>query len=88
MPKDPTKNITQYKIAGGELNEYEFQQNQEEIAEQHQLDLENIIPGTPPEVQVPEVIEAAKLVVQERAKAAAKKSSRKASKASSKKKAA
>jgi len=76
MPNDPTKNIAQYKIAGGELNEYEFQQNQEEIAEQHQQDLENIIPGTSPEKQVPQVIEDAMLLVQERAKTATKKSTR------------
>src|SRR6185503_19664909 len=88
MPKDPTKNIANYKVDGGELNEYEFQQNQEELAEQHHRDLENIIPGTAPEEHVPQVIEEVKLVVEERAEAAAKKSSRKASKASGKKKAA
>ena len=34
MPKDPTKNIFQYKIRGGHLNEFEFQQNQGEVTEQ------------------------------------------------------
>jgi len=35
MPKDPTKNIFQYKIRGGHLNEFEFQKNQGEVTEQH-----------------------------------------------------
>ena len=26
MPKDATKNVDRYKIAGGHLNEYEFEQ--------------------------------------------------------------
>lgn len=34
MPKDPTKNIPQYKIRGGQLNEFEFQQNQGDVTEQ------------------------------------------------------
>jgi hypothetical protein len=34
MPKDPTKNIFQYKIRGGHLNEFEFQQNQGDVTEQ------------------------------------------------------
>ena len=33
MPKDATKNIDRYKIRGGQLNEFDFQQNQEEFAE-------------------------------------------------------
>ena len=35
MPKDPTKNIFQYKIRGGHLNEFEYQQNQGQVKEQH-----------------------------------------------------
>jgi hypothetical protein len=35
MPKDPTKNIFQYKIRGGHLNEFEFQQNQGDVTQQH-----------------------------------------------------
>lgn len=27
MPKDATKNVDRYKIGGGHLNEYEFQQD-------------------------------------------------------------
>ena len=26
MPKDPTKNVDRYKVRGGHLNEYEYQQ--------------------------------------------------------------
>src|SRR5690348_12351525 len=88
MPKDPTKNIPNYKVAGGTLNEYEFEQNQEAMANEQQQDVENLIPGTPPEQQAPQVIEEVKLVTEERAAETAQKSSRKASKSSSKKKAA
>ena len=28
MPKDATKNIDRYKVRGGQLNEFEFHQNQ------------------------------------------------------------
>lgn len=31
MPKDPTRNIPNYKINGDHLNEYEFEQNKGEI---------------------------------------------------------
>lgn len=34
MPKDPTENIGRYKIRGGQINEYEFQQNEGEIEAQ------------------------------------------------------
>lgn len=27
MPKDPTRNVDRYKIGGGHLNEYEFEQD-------------------------------------------------------------
>jgi hypothetical protein len=33
MPKDAKKNIDRYKIRGGELNEFDFHQNQEEYAQ-------------------------------------------------------
>ena len=48
MPKDPKKNVDRYKVRGGDLNEYDFHQNQEEFAEQ-QTRGANMIPGTPPE---------------------------------------
>jgi hypothetical protein len=34
MPKDPAENMPNYKIGGGQLNEYEFTQNQRAIAEE------------------------------------------------------
>ncbi len=33
MPKDAKKNIDRYKIRGGDLNEYEFSQNQARVKE-------------------------------------------------------
>ena len=33
MPKDAKKNIDRYKIQGGDLNEFEFQQNQAQVKE-------------------------------------------------------
>ena len=36
MPKDPKKNVDSYKIRGGDLNEFEFDQNQEAFATQKQ----------------------------------------------------
>ena len=33
MPKDATKNVDRYKVRGGELNEFDFHQNQERYAE-------------------------------------------------------
>lgn len=32
MPKDAKKNIDRYKIRGGELNEFDFHQNQENLS--------------------------------------------------------
>jgi hypothetical protein len=34
MPKDATKNVDRYKIRGGHLNEFEYDKNQEALAEQ------------------------------------------------------
>jgi len=33
MPKDPKRNVDRYKLAGGEINEFEFHQNQGEVKE-------------------------------------------------------
>ena len=49
MPKDPTKNVDRYKIRGGTLNEFEFDQNQEAFEEQKPKKDGKLIPGTPPE---------------------------------------
>jgi hypothetical protein len=49
MPKDPKKNVDRYKIRGGDINEFEYDQNQEAFA-QHKASAETkLIPGTPPE---------------------------------------
>ena len=49
MPKDPTKNIDRYKIRGGVINEYEYHQNQEALAQNEPPGDGKLIPGTPPE---------------------------------------
>jgi hypothetical protein len=49
MPKDATKNVDRYKIKGGQLNEFDFNRNQEELAEASKPNPDNFIPGTPPE---------------------------------------
>ena len=51
MPKDATKNVDRYKIRGGQLNEFDFHQNQEEFSEQQRARPANLIPGTPPEAK-------------------------------------
>ena len=51
MPKDATKNIDRYKIRGGQLNEFDFHQNQEAFSEQQKMQADNLIPGTPPEAK-------------------------------------
>jgi len=33
MPKDAKKNVDRYKIRGGDLNEFEFRQNQGDVKE-------------------------------------------------------
>ena len=33
MPKDPKKNVDRFKIRGGDINEFEYDQNQEALAE-------------------------------------------------------
>lgn len=49
MPKDPTRNIDRYKIRGGDINEFEYDQNQRAFAEPKAKGATNLIPGTPPE---------------------------------------
>ena len=51
MPKNPKLNIARYKVGGGELNPFEFHQNQQAFVEQQQHDADNLIPGTPPEMK-------------------------------------
>jgi hypothetical protein len=49
MPKDPTKNVDRYKVRGGDINEFEYDQNQEAFAEPKAKGATKLIPGTPPE---------------------------------------
>src|SRR5215203_4367155 len=49
MPKDASKNIDRYKIQGGTLNQFEFAENQQSLAQNAPQKSENLIPGTPPE---------------------------------------
>jgi hypothetical protein len=52
MPKDATKNVDRYKIRGGQLNEFDFHQNQEELAKKPAGQATNLIPGMAPEARV------------------------------------
>ena len=36
MPKDPKRNVDRYKIRGGEINEFEFHSNQQELEKYQQ----------------------------------------------------
>jgi adenylate kinase len=49
MPKDPTKNVDRYKIRGGTINEYEYHENQQALAQSEPKGDGKLIPGTPPE---------------------------------------
>ena len=49
MPKDATKNIDRYKIRGGQLNEFEYTENQKALAGKKAKGGAELIPGTPPE---------------------------------------
>ncbi len=49
MPKDPKKNVDRYKVRGGDINEFEYDKNQEALAEHRASAGANLIPGTPPE---------------------------------------
>ncbi len=33
MPKDPKKNVDRFKVRGGEINEFDYAHNQEQLAE-------------------------------------------------------
>ena len=49
MPKDATKNVDRYKVRGGQLNEFEYSENQKALAGKKPKGRETLIPGTPPE---------------------------------------
>ncbi len=74
MPKDPTKNVDRYKIRGGSINEFEYDQNQEAFAANKASGEAKMIPGTPPEEKAKEMRPAvAKKPAQKATKKAAKK---------------
>ena len=89
MPKDPTKNVDRYKIRGGQLNEFEYTENQGELAGQKPKSQAKLIPGTPPEERAdrePQVTKkAAKTTAKKKATKAAKATKSKAAKGKSKK---
>ena len=96
MPKDPTKNIFQYKIRGGHLNEFEFQQNQGQVKEQHDrpwekenFDPNAALPGHDPESASPKAQakhpRAGSTAAKQPAKANSKKAMKKAAKKAVKK---
>ena len=49
MPKDATKNVDRYKVRGGQLNEFEYAENQKALAGKKGKTEAKLIPGTPPE---------------------------------------
>ena len=64
MPKDATKNVDRYKVRGGELNEFDFHQNQERYAEK----VAAKGPKSTREKKAPSGATAKKLAAQKRAK--------------------
>jgi hypothetical protein len=98
MPKDPKRNIQSYQLQGGNLNEFEFQKSQSEMAEESELPL-SVETGNPNVNQAKRVAEvtaeAHRKVAKRkkrgdanakgRRKASGKKSAKKAAKESKKK---
>lgn len=84
MPKDPTKNVDRYKVRGGQLNEFEYTENQAALAGEKPKSQAKLIPGTPPEERdgrEPQVVKkAAKKRATKAAKAAKATKSKKATK--------
>ena len=78
MPKDATKNVDRYKIRGGQLNEFEYTQNQKAVAEKKPKGGAKLIPGTPPE-EAGEGLQPTVKAATKSTKGTAKKASKKAS---------
>ena len=51
MPKDPAKNVDRYKVRGGVINEYEYHENQQALAQDEPKGDGKLIPGMPPEAK-------------------------------------
>jgi hypothetical protein len=49
MPKDATKNVDRYKVRGGQINEFEYTENQKALAGKKAKTGAKLIPGTAPE---------------------------------------
>jgi hypothetical protein len=47
MPKDPARNVDRYKIAGGKLNQFEFQKHHAEMTEESERFRERQAKTTP-----------------------------------------
>ena len=47
MPKDPARNVDRYKIAGGKLNQFEFQKHHAEMTEESERFRERQAKKTP-----------------------------------------
>jgi hypothetical protein len=70
MPKDPKRNIQSYQLRGGDLNEFEFQKSQSEMAEEPALPFtdETDKPNLPQTKGVAEVTAEARRKVEKRKK--------------------
>lgn len=62
MPKDPKRNIQNYQLRGGHLNEYEFQKSQGEMVQESELPFDD-------ETDTPNLAEATKRMAEVTAKA-------------------
>ncbi len=87
MPKDPKRNIQRYQLQGGNLNEFEFQKSQGEMAEEFELPfaLEPDEPNVTPAERVAEVAAEAHKKVAKRRKLGDANAKGRHSKASAKK---
>ena len=83
MPKDATKNIDRYKIRGGQINEFEYTENQKALAGKKPKGGAKLIPGTPPE-ESEGLQPTAKASATRRAKSTTKKAAKKANSGSTK----
>ena len=85
MPKDVTKNVDRYKIRGGQLNEFEYAENQKALAGNKAKDEAKVIPGTPPE-EAAEGLQATVKATRKATKSTKKKSSNSSTRGASAKK--
>jgi hypothetical protein len=89
MPKDATKNIDRYKIRGGQINEFEYTENQKALAGKKSKGGAQLIPGRPPEEAgegVQPTVKAAAKDIKSTTKKAAKKANSSSTKGATAKK--